>query len=42
MDDDSVFADFANYSDVAYAEEYRTIYAYIRDGNQRYGDYFAA
>lgn len=36
MDDGSVFADFARFSDVAYADEHRTIYLYTRCDNERH------
>lgn len=36
MDDGSVFADFAGYSDGGYAEEHGTIYLYTRGDNRRH------
>lgn len=36
MDDGSVFADFANFSDASYAEEHRTIYLYTRSDGERH------
>lgn len=36
MDDGSVFAGFANYSDSSYAEEHDVIYLYTRSDNQRH------
>lgn len=35
MDDGSVFADFASFSDVAFAQEHQTIYLYTREDNRR-------
>lgn len=36
MDDGSVFADFASFSDEGYAREHKTIYLYTRADNQRH------
>ncbi len=36
MSDGSVFADFANFSDIEYAEEHRTLYLYTRADDQRH------
>lgn len=36
MNDGSVFADFAGYSDPAYAQEHRTIYLYTRADDKRH------
>lgn len=36
MDDGSVFADFASFSDEGYAKDHRTIYLYTRTDNERH------
>lgn len=36
MDDGSVFADFASFSDEDYARKHATIYLYTRSGDQRH------
>ncbi|WP_303132839.1 class B sortase [uncultured Olsenella sp.] len=35
MDDGSVFAGFASYSDAAFAEDHRTVYLYVRQDDSR-------